>query len=261
MAGAGSGGGQRRRVSVPSFLERRGRGPGVLLGDTSTQKVDSRRLWGHSLKGQELFDLCRRQAFCGGVGVRLDPGPDREHAGQRGVRVRARALVRVCVGVRAPGEAYPRIRIHPRAGPACVPEPHVLPLLPARSGGEGTAPLKGSPPSESWTPPPPPPARWSGGEDLFSFITFSFSFLSVNYLFSALGSERRGRAPPQAPRCGGAVVQPQSRAFGPGPRRPLCAQVRTGAVYPPCGGLARDLWATSVGTQTGFGESTATLRI
>lgn len=54
---------------------------------------------------------------------------------------------------------------------------------------------------------------------MFSFITFSFSFLSVNYLFSAPGSERRGRAPPPAGRCGGAAGRP----------RPLEAAVRPGA--------------------------------
>lgn len=42
----------------------------------------------------------------------------------------------------------------------------------------------------------PPPARREGErENLFSFITFSFSFLSVNYLFTAsLSSDCRGRS-------------------------------------------------------------------
>lgn len=64
---------------------------------------------------------------------------------------------------------------------------------------------------------------------MFSFITFSFSFLSVNYLFSAPGSERRGRAPPPAGRCGGAAVRPRpappSPALG-GRCAPRCGRAR-----------------------------------
>lgn len=208
------GGGQPGRVSVPC-PEAAAPWPGRPFGGTLHVRGGFEESHGVTSRRARSFWVCA------GVGLSVAGSPC-DGAPGRAVSALVHAHVRRCVFVCA------RVRFEqtrnsgpPQTEPACVPQPHVLPVCQPRSGGDGAAPLKGSPPSESWTPPPPPPPPprplERGRESLFSFIRFSFSFLSVNYLFSAPGSERRGRAPPPAGRCGGAALRPRPRASVPGP--------------------------------------------
>lgn len=101
--------------------------------------------------------------------------------------------------------ASPEFAGDPRAESVCAP-PSLHFILVARAverrgEGRGHCHFKSGevrPPEvmvTSASSPPPARERGSERENLFSFITFSFSFLSVNYLFLArLRADRRGRS-------------------------------------------------------------------
>lgn len=194
---------------------------------------------------RELLDLCGWRAFCGGVPLGLGPG--------RAVRARVCALV--CVRVR--GGSPWNWPVTPRQNPPATPtpEPHLERVCDPRRGGEGTAPLKGSPPSgvmDTSASAPRPPER---GRELV-FIHNFFLFLPLRQLFIqrwALGAQRARSPAAPAPRA------PALRQAA------LPSQVHTDAVPPSvrraCSGGPLSLGAASVGTQTGFGGSTAILRM
>lgn len=155
---------------------------------------------------RELLDLCGWRAFCGGVPLGLGPG--------RAVRARLCALV--CVRVR--GGSPWNWPVTPRQNqPATpTPEPHLERVCDPWRGGEGTAPLKGSPPSgvmDTSASAPRPPER---GRELV-FIHNFFLFLPLRQLFIqrwALGAQRaRSPAGPAKWRRGGAAPAPRAPAL------------------------------------------------
>lgn len=147
--------GRRGWVSVPSFLKRRRRGPGCSLGGTLHAKGGLEEALGVLPEGPGSSLTCAR-AVLPVAGCPSDGGPGRA--------VRARLCALVCVCARAREGQTPELARHPpspqQTQPA-PPEAHLELVCERRRGGEGTAPLKGSPPlrSNGHLSLRPPPAR------------------------------------------------------------------------------------------------------